>query len=132
VAALPWRVVVATGITLLALLIPLLLAGSTAFLIAAGSNHGTPKPNAAGPLAVGMVAGWVAAWWGPGGSAVRRGSRIAVRGLLPRRPLHIAVGVALGFVLVASLLVAKSGAAPDWSPVRSGPNTAPLSRLTGS
>ena len=132
VAALPWRVVVATGITLLALLIPLLLAGSTAFLIAAASNPGAPKPNAAGPLAVGMVAGWVAAWWGPGGSAVRRGSRIAVRGLLPRRPLHIAVGVALGFVLVASLLVANSGAAPDWGPVRGGPNTAPLSRLTRS
>ncbi len=117
VVALPWRVLASVPRALVAMVFPLLLAASAAFLTAAVQSPQTPDPAGAMPLAAGCVVGWLGAWWGPGGGALRRGSRIAARSLTRRRPLGRGVMVLLAFLAVSSLLVVAGGSGPDWEPV---------------
>ncbi|HET7305672.1 MAG TPA: serine/threonine-protein kinase [Segeticoccus sp.] len=99
VASSPWHLVVAVVGTLLALIIPLVVAAacdiSTALGLAALDGV-QPQPLRAVPVAVGTLVGVLLLWWGPGGAAFRRGSRSIVRGALPRGLLtQLVVGVVL-------------------------------------
>jgi serine/threonine protein kinase len=113
-AALPWRTLTAIPQALLGSLLPGALAVSAAFLAGAVISPGAPQPDAAPALAIATVVGGLAAWWGPGGMALRRGTRGMALGLARRRRLHVGVLVLLGFVLVAAVRVAGGGASPDW------------------
>ncbi len=122
--AVPWRAAVAVVMSLLALVLPLLVAGSVAFLAGAAQTGdvtaaGTPTRPAA--LALSAAAAAVTAWWGPGGGSMRRGTtwlgRLAVR----RRGRRIGVLVFLGFVVLAALLVLGNGSSPDFAPFQDPP-----------
>ena len=119
VAALPWRLLSSLPKTAVVLVMPVLLATSSAFLAAAVVAPSAPDPSTGPALAVGCVVGWFAAWWGPGGAVLRRGTRGMTRGLVRRRSAWRVVLVLFTFVLVAALLVANGGAGPDWQPVSS-------------
>jgi hypothetical protein len=90
---------------------------ATAFIAASVITGGADARPGSGPaLAAAAVAAVLVAWCGPGGGAVRRGTRIVVRGLTPTRGAA-AVLVAL---LVAGALVGAgaraSGVRPDPAP----------------
>ncbi len=101
VLASPWHLFVAALATGLAMLLPLAFTVAAA-VITSGLltetgllNAGVEHPV---PVAVGSVLGMLMAWWGPGGLALRRGSRTMVRALTP--------GPLVTQLLVTVLLVA--------------------------
>jgi serine/threonine protein kinase len=117
--ALPWRVATCAAATVLWLILPLLVGISVAF-IAASLSAGAPAraiPGTPGPLAAGMVALLVTAWWGPGGGPVRRGTSRAARFTCRGRRSQLATWGVLILVLV-SALVTGSGQGPDWGPLQ--------------
>ncbi len=116
-AAVPWRLVKAAPMVLGTLVVPVLMAASIAFFAALAEQPSTPSPDSAVPLAAGMIAGWLAAWWGPGGMTVRRGTQAVAVGCAARRRLYLAVLVVQAFVCVAAILVYSGGAEPDWEPL---------------
>ncbi len=118
VLATPWRIVAALLPAVLSALIPSALAVSAAFLTGAVVSPASPTPLATPSLMAAALTWWVSAWWGPGGAALRRGTRGMTRVLVRRRRAHVAVLVAMGFVLLSALLMIRGGAAPDWGPFR--------------
>jgi len=117
----PWHLLSAAVATVLGLLLPLVVAvaaASCAALVMTALNHGA----AAGPLtsvttAAGVLGGALMAWWGPGGAALRRGSRSLVRGCV-RGDLARKV-VVVGCVLLAVGLVGWTllrPGEPNWWP----------------
>jgi hypothetical protein len=119
VLALPWRLVLAGLTTVLWLILPILIGISVAF-ISASIVAGAPTkaiPGTPGPLAAGMVALLLTAWWGPGGGPVRRGSQRAVRFVCPSRRAQITVWVVLALVLISAVIVTQSATGPDWGPL---------------
>jgi serine/threonine protein kinase len=107
VALSPWHLVVAAGLTLAGLLVPLLVAASAAFCATLGISaltSATVGPVLAPAAAAGFAAGTLLAWWGPGGASLRRGSRSLVRGVARgRTATSVVVGV---LVLAAAVLTA--------------------------
>jgi predicted Ser/Thr protein kinase len=100
VALSPWHLVVAGGLTVAGLLVPVVVAVSAAFCAALGLSALTSTtlgPALAPASAVGFASGTLVAWWGPGGTSLRRGSRSLVRG--------VARGEVVTKVLVGGLLV---------------------------
>jgi hypothetical protein len=86
---------------------------------------GSPQPDSAGPLAVGGAVAVLMAWWGPGGSGLRRGSRSIVRGLSPGSTARTVLAVALLLVAVGLLLWAlQHPGAASWWPTQ-GPGRVP-------
>jgi hypothetical protein len=63
-----------------------------------------------------MVALVLAAWWGPGGGSVRRGTRISVAAVARGPRSRIATWAVLGLLLLAALLTLGNGASPDFGP----------------
>ena len=118
VFGLPWRLVTSTMTTLLALILPLVLGVSVAFLtgLAAAGDAGTPQPGGPWALALGMVALVMAAWWGPGGGQVRRGTRTLVRGAT-RTPVSATVLIGFLVLLLISAVLVAYGGTTDWWPV---------------
>jgi serine/threonine protein kinase len=120
VAASPWHLVVGALGTLGGLLLPLLVGVSAVFSTALATvavTGGSPEPNAAVPIAVGGLLAALVAWWGPGGAALRRGTRSVVRGLAPgARGAQVAV--VLGLVVGAGLALwsYQRAGAPLWWP----------------
>jgi hypothetical protein len=120
VAASPWHLVVGALATVMGAILPLVVAVCAVFSAALATTAvtgGSPHPNAAVPLATGALLAVLTAWWGPGGSGLRRGSRSIVRGIAP--------GATTSRVLVAVLLVLAVGLAawawqhgghPQWWP----------------
>jgi predicted Ser/Thr protein kinase len=99
----PWHLIVAAGIAAVGLLVPALVAVSAAFCAALGVSAlttATVGPALAPASAVGFAAGTLIAWWGPGGSSLRRGSRSLVRG--------VARGETATAVVVGGLLLAAA------------------------
>ncbi|MGQ7351712.1 protein kinase domain-containing protein [Quadrisphaera oryzae] len=121
--ALPGQLVLAVLTSVPALLLPAAMAVSTAFLVGwAIAPQSTPVPGQALPLAAAVAVGTVTAWWGPGSRTVRRGSRTAVRGALPRRTGSLVAVAVLALVLLACVIVVvNSGGAPDWTPLTTAP-----------
>jgi hypothetical protein len=103
VALSPWHLVVAAGLTLAGLIVPVLVAVSAAFCATLGVSALTSAsigPALAPSAAAGFAAGVLLAWWGPGGASLRRGSRSLVRG--------VARGTTVTAVLVGAFLVAAA------------------------
>jgi hypothetical protein len=107
VALSPWHLVVAAGLTVAGLLVPLLVAASAAFCATLGISaltSATVGPVLAPAAAAGFAAGTLLAWWGPGGASLRRGSRSLVRGVARGRTATSVVVCVL--VLAAAVLTA--------------------------
>jgi hypothetical protein len=120
--ALPWTAVRAVGATLLASIVPALVAISVAFMAGLlGSESGGPQPSSRLALTLGAAAGLLIAWWGPGGASLRGGTRSIVRAATRRRtPRVIAYGL-LGLVVLAALLTIGNGNPPDWGSLADQP-----------
>jgi hypothetical protein len=60
------------------------------------------------------------AWWGPGGSSLRRGTRSIVRGASPgATSARILVVIALAVAAALAIWVAQRGGVPQWWPAQS-------------
>ena len=118
----PWHLVSAIAASAVALLLPLALGLATAF--SAGllitTRDGSPSPAALPAVAAGGAVALLSAWWGPGGSALRRGSRVAVRAVVPRRAARFVVPLLLLAAALAALLAMQAGH-PVWWPLQSLP-----------
>jgi len=118
VVALPWRLLTALLVSIVAAVLPLLVAASVTFI--AGSLVGTDgvaHPSRPLPLVLGMAAGLVTAWWGPGGWGLRAGSRAVVRAVTAGRTGEIALLAVCARVAIAVVMVgARAGHRPDWQP----------------
>ena len=122
VAASPWHVVVGAIGTLGGVLLPLVVGACAVFSTALATvavTGGTPHPNTSTALAAGGLIAVLMAWWGPGGSGLRRGTRSIVRGISPSR---VGTRVVVAVALVAALVLAGWGiqhsGAPQWWPVQ--------------
>jgi Protein kinase domain len=119
VASTPWHLVAAALTSVLAMVVPLLVGASTAFLV--GLALGT-DPSRALPLAAGALAASGVAWWGPGGTSLRRGSRDLARALTPGRLGQVLVAGLLLLVAVSAVVVLmQSDWPPDWTPLPGPP-----------
>jgi serine/threonine protein kinase len=118
VAALPWRLFMSVVMSLVAFLLPALVAASMVFIVgAAAARNGNAQPGGALALFCGMLAGTATAWWGPGGRSLRMGSRAIVRTITGGRGGRIALVSLCLLVLLAVWMVAgQSDYAPDWAP----------------
>jgi predicted Ser/Thr protein kinase len=117
VLALPWRLLMATGASLLAAVLPALVALAAAFITASSVAGGQAVLPSSGPaLAAGAVAGVLVAWWGPGGGSLRRGSRQALRGLAPTRGVAVVLALLLVSGGVGAAVLRAGGQPPDPAP----------------
>jgi hypothetical protein len=110
----------ATVASLLAAMLPALVAVAAAFITASSVAGGRAVLPSSGPaLAAGAVAGVLMGWWGPGGGSLRRGSRRALRAVVPTQ--GIAVGLALLLVAggVSGAVLRAGGQPPDPAPFHS-------------
>ena len=114
VAASPWHLVSAGVGTLVALLLPAVVAVASTFsaaLVVVSITGGSPQPVASAPLAAGALMGILTAWWGPGGASLRRGARSLVRGTVR--------GQSAGEIVVTGLVLAAAGLG-IWAWLRAG------------
>jgi hypothetical protein len=103
------------------LVLPLLVGVSAMFITGFVAQQSNPVPGRSLSLAVGAGAAVVTAWWGPGGSSLRRGTRSVVRAASPGQVGAQVLVALLVIVVVASLIVVvDTGGVPDWTPL-SGP-----------
>ncbi len=117
VLALPWRLLLAATASVLAAVLPALIALAAAFITASSVAGGRAVLPSGGPaLAAGAVAGVLSAWWGPGGGALRRGSRQVVRALVPTRAAVVVLVVLLVAGGSAGALARAAGQRPDPAP----------------
>jgi len=130
VVASPWHLVVGALATVVSALLPVVVGVCAVFsaaLAGVAVVGGSAHANSAVPLAVGGVLAVLMAWWGPGGSGLRRGSRSIVRGVAPSRPAtRVLVGLALVVAAGCALYVAQRQGAPEWWPTQ-----APTALLPG-
>ena len=132
-AASPVHFATATLITVPCLILPLIIGASVAAMIGAGAaaDRGLDwQPLTGTAMAAGCFAGLIAAWWGPGGSSVRRGARTTVRATL--RPPWLTAIVVLGLLGLATLCLVSvaNGTAVSWAPLNL-PERPDLSDLPG-
>jgi hypothetical protein len=114
VAASPWHLVSSALGTVVALLLPAVVAVASAFsaaLLMVSVTGGSPRPDASAPLAAGALTGILTAWWGPGGASLRRGARSLVRGTVRGR--------SAGEIVVTGLVLAAAGLGV-WAWLRAG------------
>ena len=118
--ALPWRFVKAGVSTLFALVLPILIGISVAFMSATAMAGTSSKvvPSQPGPLALGMVALLLTAWWGPGGGPVRRGAAKGVHLICPGPRARIVVWGILILALISAFSVMRADSHPDWGPLQ--------------
>ncbi|HEX2809582.1 MAG TPA: hypothetical protein VHN80_25750, partial [Kineosporiaceae bacterium] len=118
IAKVPWRLLLAFLVSIPAVLVPALVAGSAAFIVGSMvTRAGVPWPSGPLALAAGAVAGSVTAWWGPGGRSLRGGTRSVVRSFTRPRGARIVVLAFCALMVMAAVIVAsKPGHIPDWSP----------------
>jgi serine/threonine protein kinase len=120
VAASPWHLVVGALATVVSAILPLVVgicAVFSAALALVAVYGGQPHPDASGPLAAGAAVAALMAWWGPGGSGLRRGTRSIVRGVSPG-PRATRVVVVLALLVAAGIVVVlvRNGGVPSWWP----------------
>lgn len=121
----PVHLVAGVAGALLTAPIPLALGIAAGFgtAVVSGAGRGiAPDPTDPLPLAAGMLAAILTAWWGFGGTSLRRGSRSLARGLAPGSVGAVVVG---GLLLAAAAYLAvrsqATGVTADWWPLRNGP-----------
>jgi serine/threonine protein kinase len=134
VVASPWHLVVGALATVVSAILPLVVGICAAFSTALATvavSGGSPHPNTAPPLAVGALIAALMAWWGPGGSGLRRGTRSIIRGVSPgQRTSQVLVVLALvgaGALVVWSL---QNAGIPDWWPTQAPSALLPGMSLT--
>ena len=114
----PWHLARSVLIQAFAALLPALLGVATLFCtgLVVTRADGTPAPWSLPAVAAGALVALLSSWWGPGGSALRRGTRTVVRAVAPASEQVVAV---LLLVLVASgcALYAVQHGDPSWWPV---------------
>lgn len=123
-AAAPWQGVIAAISTVVAAILPTVVgvAGAVGTALGVAVLHGgDPQLGRPLPIAVGTFLATALSWWGPGGQALRRGSRSIVRTIAPQ-PVIGTVLVVL--ILAVSLWCALRSAshwteAPSWWPYAS-------------
>ncbi len=122
VVSAPWNLLVAGLWSVPLLVLPLLVSVSTVFLTGLVVDLSTSAVGQTIPLALGAAAGALTAWWGPGGSSLRRGSRTVVRAVSPG-PNGPTVAVPLLLALAGGLLVLLVAYqwAPEWYPLEQAP-----------
>ena len=119
VAASPWHLVVGALATVVSAILPVVVGVCAVFsaaLAMVAVTGGSPEPNARGPVAAGAVVAGLMAWWGPGGSGLRRGSRSLVRGMSPGRGGRVFVLLLLAGAVGFAAWSLTQGGAPDWWP----------------
>jgi hypothetical protein len=133
VVASPWHLVVGALATVVSAILPLLVGICAVFSAALGVvavYGGQPHPNSSAPLAVGAAVAALMAWWGPGGSGLRRGTRSIVRGVSPGpHGTRVLVGLALVVAVVAVAVCLQHAGVPQWWPAQP-PSTLPGVGLT--
>jgi serine/threonine protein kinase len=116
VVALPWRLVQSTVSTALALVLPLLVGVSVAFIASVGGPRqgeiAAGTPSTPGPLAAATAAALLMAWWGPGGGTLRRGSRAMARTSIRTKGGRITVWVLLALVVLSAVMVVSKNQTP--------------------
>lgn len=115
--ALPWRLLTAGAATVVWLILPILIGISVAFIVASGINGAAIRPGTPVPLAAGMAALLVTAWYGPGSGGVRRGATKAVQFSVRGTRSRIVIWSLLALVLVSAIVVANGDSSPDWGPL---------------
>jgi len=118
VVASPWRVVLAVLVTALTTPIAAVLGGSVFMM--AWMLSGTPSTPSV-PLALGAATWLLTMWWGPGGSSLRRGARLSVRGVLRSRGPVFGAAFAFGilaFVVAGTVLPSN---VVTWWPLQADP-----------
>ncbi|WP_346767727.1 serine/threonine-protein kinase [Knoellia koreensis] len=122
VVASPWHLVVGALATVVSALLPVVVGVCAVFSAALGMvalTGGSPHPNSAPALAVGALLAGLMAWWGPGGSGLRRGSRSIVRGVAGGpTATRIVVGLLLVVAAACVVLAVQRAGAPDWWPTQ--------------
>jgi serine/threonine protein kinase len=118
VAASPVHLVTAVLVTLPCLVPPLLMA----FLVGGITTAGTAvsqglnwQPLSAVGFGAGALAGLLVAWWGPGGSSLRRGARAGLRGAIRPGWLSTLVSVLLLVAAAAAFTSAAGGGGSAWA-----------------
>jgi hypothetical protein len=118
VASAPWHLARSVLVGAFAALLPALMgvAGMFCAGLLVTRPDGTPAPWSLPAVATGALVALVASWWGPGGAALRRGTRTIVRGVVPASE---AVVVVLVLILVSAgcALYALRQGEPSWWPV---------------
>lgn len=116
--ASPVHLVGAALASVVAAVLPLLVGVATVFVVGwLTGPGGTTAPGEALPLSAGAVTAGLTAWWGPGGSSLRRGSRMLARGVAPGPRAAKILVAALTIVAIAAVLVVLEGGQPDWAPL---------------
>jgi hypothetical protein len=105
------------------LLLPTMVAASTAFVVGAAASSGVissdvaPGPSSAIALFAGMLSGSATAWWGPGGWSLRTGSRAVVRAVARGQSSQIVlVSLCVLVVVAAAMVASRADYIPDWGP----------------
>jgi serine/threonine protein kinase len=118
VAASPVHLIAATVITLFCLILPVIVGSIVGGTISAGaaSSRGLDwQPLSAVGFATGGLAGLLMAWIGPGGTSLRRGSKIALRKAFRPAWLSLLVAAALIAAAAVSFSSAANGGGADWA-----------------
>ncbi len=122
VVASPWHLVVGALATVVSALLPVVVGVCAVFsaaLALVALNGGSPHPNSGPAIAVGALLAGLMAWWGPGGSGLRRGSRSIVRGVAGGpTAARVFVGVVLVAAAACVVLAVQHGGAPNWWPTQ--------------
>lgn len=131
----PWHVLTSAASTVAGLVLPGVVAVSAAFcstlaitsITSLDSTRATPAS-----LAVGVLAGALVAWWGPGGASLRRGSRSIVRGVSPADVVsQVVVGVLVALTIGLAVTAFVRSGEVAWWPIPGDPG-AVLRAPTGS
>lgn len=123
----PWHLLGALAATALASVLPALLAVATAFSagLLVTEPDGGPAPASLPAVGAGALVALLTSWWGPGGAALRRGSRVMARAVVPQSAALVVVLLLLAVAAGAGLAAIWVGH-PVWWPLRSLPFGLPL------
>ncbi|MEP6799117.1 MAG: serine/threonine-protein kinase [Lapillicoccus sp.] len=124
----PWHLLTSAVSTVAGLVLPGVVAVSAAFCTTLGItslasvNAGQATPAS---LSVGLLAGALVAWWGPGGASLRRGSRSVVRGVVRAEiATQVVVGLLVALALGLAVLALVRGGQVVWWPLPGDPGAA--------
>ena len=118
VAASPVHLMAASLITLFCLILPVIMGFIVGGIVSAGaaSSYGLDwEPLSAVGFGAGGIAGLFVAWWGPGGSSLRRGAKITLRSAIRPAWLSLLVAVLLLLAAAASFTSAINGGGSGWA-----------------
>jgi serine/threonine protein kinase len=118
VAASPVHLLAASLTTLFCLILPIIVGfivgGSVTAMAASAKSLDWPPLSAVG-YASGGIAGLIVLWLGPGGSSLRRGTKITLRSVVRPAWLSLLVAVLLLVAAVAAFTGAATGSGASWA-----------------